>query len=360
MCLKHLYRIATDEYRGVLFAPVKVFLSVLSVIYRVIIKFLIVFYSLKPLRLGCKVISVGNITLGGTGKTVLVELIANHLRQNSHKVAILTRGYKRNLRHPGNDISREYESMGDEPYMLQRKLGNIPVIVGRDRVRSLRLALKKFKVDTVILDDGLQQWRIKKDLEITLIDSVHAFGNQKILPRGILREPLSALKRSDIFILTKADSKGAKEDLRVFLNKINPKASIFASKHESVGLYDLRNPGAVLGLNVFAGKKAVLFSGIADPGYFKRTVEGLDINIINSFEFSDHYGYLQADLDNIIGFALKEKADLVVTTEKDASRLGKLKIPQEGGLPIMALVVKFKVTENEYGFYNRLLSIYSG
>ncbi|TBR14785.1 tetraacyldisaccharide 4'-kinase [bacterium] len=361
MCLaKHLYKIATDEYRGMAFLPVKAFLSVLSVIYRVIVKILAGIYGLKPLQPACKVISVGNITLGGTGKTVLVELIAYYLKQNSHKVAVLTRGYKRNIKNPSDGAGQEYDGMGDEPYMLKRKLGNIPVLVDKNRVRSLNLAVKKFGVDTVILDDGLQQWRIKKDLEITLIDSVRALGNKKILPRGILREPLSALKRSDIFVLTKADSSKATEEISAFLNKINPKAQIFLSKHEPTGLYDLRNPGAVLGLNVFAGKKAVLFCGIADPDYFKKTVEGLDINIIKSFEFIDHYRYSQPNLDNIIDFALKEKADLVVTTEKDASRLDKLKIPQEGGLPIMALVVKFKITQNEYGFYNRLLSIYPG
>ncbi len=358
MCLKHLHKIATDEYQGVFFAPVKAFLSVLSVIYRVIIKILAGIYGLKTFRPACKVISVGNITLGGTGKTVLVELIAYYLNQNSHKVAVLTRGYKRNIKNPANDAGQEYDGMGDEPYMLKRKLGNIPVLVDKNRVRSLNLAVKKFGVDTAILDDGFQQWRIKKDLEITLIDSACAFGNKKVLPRGILREPLSALKRSDIFILTKADS-AATEGLSAFLNKINPKASVFLSRHEPTGLYDLRNPGAVLSLSIFAGKKAVLFSGIADPDYFKKTVEGLGITVMVSFDFNDHYKYSQSDLDKIVGHAVNEKADLVITTEKDASRLNILKIPG-ADLPIMALVVKFKITQNEYDFYNRLLGIYPG
>ncbi len=357
MCLsKHLYNIAIDKYQGLFFVPAKAFLLLLSVIYRVIIIILAGFYGLRPFRPACKVISVGNITLGGTGKTVLVVLIADYLRQKGHKVAILTRGYKREV------TSREprvtsYENMGDEPYMLKRKLGNIPIIVDKDRVRSLRLALKKFAVDTVILDDGLQQWRIKKDLEITLIDSVRALKNQEVLPRGILREPLNALKRSDVFVLTKVDSPGAVEGLGGFLNKINPKALAFLSKHEPVGLYDLSNPEVVLGLDGFAQKKAVLFSGIADPDYFKRTIEGLDIGVVSFFEFSDHYKYSQADLDKIISCSLRERADLIITTEKDASRLDKLKMPQ-AGLPIMALVVKFKITQNEHGFYNRLLSLY--
>jgi len=182
-CLKkYLYNLATDRTCGFAQDLIKACLFVLSGIYGLIIKTLLFFSGLNSVRLNCKVISVGNITLGGTGKTSLVALIAECLRAQGHKVAILTRGYKKPLGNIDRE-SKSYQSMGDEPYMLSLKLKDIPVIVDKDRLRSAGRAIKEFARDTVILDDGFQQWRIAKDLDVVTLDAINPWGNQMLIPQ---------------------------------------------------------------------------------------------------------------------------------------------------------------------------------
>lgn len=324
----------------------KLILFALSLIYGSIVRLAIFFYRIKPCRLKCKVISIGNITLGGTGKTPLVELVAGYLRKNGRTPAILTRGYKR----------RSRLQMGDEPAMLQRKLVNIPVIVGADRISGAKQAMQNYAADTVILDDGFQQWRIKKDLEIVAIDARNPFGNLHMLPRGILREPLSSLKRADIFVLTKADSAGAA--VNSILHRLNPDALIVQVVYSPVSFYELGKDDVAIGPGVLKGKTVSLFCGIADPESFKNTVAGLGINIGLFFGFPDHYYYTKGDLESIIARSKEKGIDTIVTTEKDAARLCELG-QNIRVLRMLALRVELKIAENEEKFYGRLLSLYS-
>jgi tetraacyldisaccharide 4'-kinase len=238
---KFLYYLATDRYKGFFFGIFKSFLWILSLIYGLIVRLLVLFYRGRRYRLDCKVISVGNITVGGTGKTSLVEWICRYLKKQGHRVAILSRGYKRETPNLKFQIPN-YETMGDEPYMLQMRLEGIPVIVDADRIRAGRRAVNIFKADTVILDDGFQQWRIAKDLEIVTIDATRPFGNGQLLPRGILREPLSSLARADILVLTKTNLSHKTSGIREALYSWSPKASVFESSHEPAGFYDFRYP----------------------------------------------------------------------------------------------------------------------
>ncbi|MFH0913651.1 MAG: tetraacyldisaccharide 4'-kinase [Candidatus Omnitrophota bacterium] len=348
--LSYLYNLATDRYKGKAATLAKFFLYLASFLYGLVARLLIFIYRLRPHRLNCKVISVGNITLGGTGKTSLVALIAGYLRQEGHKVAILSRGYKRRV--------RSYEMIGDEPAMLKNSLKDVPVVVDADRIRGAQKAVREHKADTVILDDGFQQWRIKKDLEIVTIDANSPFGNRNLLPRGILREPISSLKRADLLVLTKTDLGPSINQLKDYLRRVNPSAPIIESIHQPLGFCQLDKPEDLLDINMLQGKAVTIFSGIGDPDSFKSLIRNLGIKIDLTFEFPDHYNYTQEDLDKIIKDSKDKNIDTIITTEKDAARFTGLQMGSDA-LKILFLRIKLKVIKNEEELYNRLLGLYS-
>lgn len=348
--LTYLYNLATDRYKGTPAGIVKSFLYLLSLIYGLTVRILIFIYRLKPYRLNCKVISVGNITLGGTGKTSLVEFIAGYLKQQGHRVAILTRGYKRKI--------TDYEMIGDEPYMLKAHLKDVPVIVDAGRIRAAKKAMRDYAADTVILDDGFQQWRIMKDLEIVTIDASCPFGNKKLIPRGILREPLSSLKRPDVFVLTKTNlGAGLLGEIKDFLAKINPQAPVIEAIHSPLGFYKMAT-NETLVQGALQGKTVALFSGIGSPDSFENLIKSLGIQIGLSFRFPDHHNYTARDLDNIIQSSKDKNIDTIITTEKDAARLSQLPAVSFQ-LPVLVLRIEIKITKDEERFYPRLLGIYS-
>ncbi|MBU1726552.1 MAG: tetraacyldisaccharide 4'-kinase [Candidatus Omnitrophica bacterium] len=344
----YLFSLATDKNKNVIAGVLKFLLFLLSVAYGGIVRILIYVNQKRAVTLNCKVISVGNITLGGTGKTSLVEFIARFLKQKGKKIAVLSRGYKRVMMSQDGDCRQ----MGDEPYMLQRNLKDVPVIVDADRVRGAAKAIKDFGADTVILDDGFQQWKIRKDLEIVSIDATCPFGNRNMLPRGILREPLSSLRRADIFVLTKSNLKRDVGGIKSVLNKLNPKALIFESVHEPVGFYEANDLGKGLALDSFRGKRVILFSGIGDPDSFENLVRSLEIKVVSHFRFGDHHYYSQEDLNNITKAAQENGAEAVITTEKDAVRLG------AGKSQVLVFKIEVKIKDEER-FFNRLLKLYS-
>jgi tetraacyldisaccharide 4'-kinase len=295
----YLYRLATDQERGLIASLIKGLLFLLSLIYALLVRFLAFLYHLWPYQLSCKVISVGNITLGGTGKTSLVEYIARYLKEKGHKVAILSRGYKRKFTSYELRVT-SYENMGDEPYMLQMKLKDMPILVDANRIRSAKRAIRDYGVDTIILDDGFQQWKIKKDLEIVTVDATDPFGNWHLIPRGILREPLSSLKRADVFVLTKTNLNPEFTEIKDFLSAFNSQSLIVEAVHQPVGFYKIDNPDDLFPTDDLKGKTITLISGIAQPDSFKNLITGLRINVGLSFRFPDHYAYAQKDLDKII------------------------------------------------------------
>jgi len=352
-----LYNLATDKYRGVVAPIIKFFLFLLSIIYRLIVKILIMLNRMRAYRLNCKVISIGNITLGGTGKTSLVEFLARYLKQQGHKVAILSRGYKRKVIKSGGHKVTGGESICDEPHMLQMNLKDVPIIVDADRVRSGNRAVNNYGVGTVILDDGFQQWRLIKDLEIVTIDATNPFGNRKLLPRGILREPLSSLKRADIFILTKTNLNTPIDSVKNTLSKLNPQAAIIESTHDPKGFYDINNPDKLFSVESLKGKTVSLFSGIGDPDSFEDLIVSLGLNIGLAYRFCDHHNYTEKDLDKIIRDSRGKGIDIIITTEKDAARLSVLQLT---GSSLQLLVFRIELSiKDEQKFYNRLHKLYS-
>jgi len=354
--LSYIYNLATDRYRGPVAAVIKSFLYLFSLVYGLVARGLIFIHHLKPHRLNCKVISVGNITLGGTGKTSLVEFIARYLREKGHKVAVLTRGYKRKLTTYDLQLTT-CAAMGDEPYMLKMNLKEVPVVVDADRIRAAKLAMRDYSADTVILDDGLQQWKIKKDLEIITIDSTNPFGNGCLIPRGILRQPLCYLKQADIFVLTKTNINPDVQDIKDFLASINPGSLIIESIHCPVGFYKIGEPYELFNKNIFQGKAVTLFSGIGDPDSFENLIKSLDIEVGLTFRFRDHHNYTQQDLENIFKRSRDKNINIVITTEKDTARLRSLQLTAYS-LQLLYLRIELKITKDEQAFYNRLLRVY--
>jgi len=353
---EYLYNLATDKKKGFILSPIKGLLFLLALLYGFVIRVLALFCGLNMRRIGCKVISIGNITLGGTGKTVLVEYIARCLRERGHKVAVITRGYKRKpagFKPP----AANYRNTGDEPFMLSRNLVSVPVIVDSNRVKAAQKAIKDYSVDTVILDDAFQQWGIKKDLNILTIDASNPFGNRNMIPRGILREPLSALKRADVFMLTKTNIIPAGIELKDYLNKINPEAVVFESSHRPESFYKIDEEKNLLSIDAFKGKNAALFSGIGDPDSFTKLVMQLGVKVESVFKYPDHYNYTQQDLDKIVKLAKVKGVDFVLTTQKDAVRLSDLRFT-DYDLQLMVLRIGIEIKDEER-FINRLLRVYS-
>ncbi|MFA5095873.1 MAG: tetraacyldisaccharide 4'-kinase [Candidatus Omnitrophota bacterium] len=344
---EYLYGLVTERRKGSLAALLKFFLLIASFIYGGLIRGLIAFYRLRPARLRCKVISVGNITLGGTGKTSLVELISGFLRGQGRKVAVLSRGYK-----------RIETTMGDEPAMLLKKLGDVPVIVGSDRVKSAKRAVEEYGVDTVIIDDGLQQWRIKKDLEIVTVSVPEGFGNRHMLPRGLLRQPLSTLKEADIFFLTKTDLGRGPEEVKAALAQINPGAPVVESRHETAGFYEIAEPALALPPDFLQGKNVVLFSGIGDPASFAALAVKAGARIALELKFDDHHHYSDEELAVISAECASRGADLILTTEKDCARLSEAQLNIFKGSKLLALRIGLKIITHEKQFFDRLLGLY--
>ncbi|MGQ9636987.1 MAG: tetraacyldisaccharide 4'-kinase [Thermodesulfobacteriota bacterium] len=315
-------------------------------------------YSLgffRQKRLPCPVISIGNITVGGTGKTPLVMAIAKTLKEKGIPVAILSRGYKRkkdlgSLVSDGTMILLKPEEAGDEGFLMAERLEEIPILVGKDRFINGLLALQRFELRGFILDDGFQHLPLYRDLNIVLIDSIIGFGNGSLLPWGILREPLSHLHRADLFVLTKVKDLKDCLSLESKLQNINARAKIFHSHYEPVHFVGLH--GEIEDLSSMKGKKVFAFSGIAHPEAFFSLLEKVGVDLQGEKIFPDHYFYTPLDLERIRREA--EGVEVVVTTEKD---LMKLRTISFYSIPLKALRIEVKIWEEEE-FYRRVMEIF--
>lgn len=287
---------------------------------------------LKQKSLPCRVVSIGNITAGGTGKTPMTVYVASLLKKRGKKVAVISRGYKGNQKggslivSDGREIYCRDEECGDEPYMMacQKKF---PVIVGKDRYTAGVTAVDKFDPDIIVLDDGFQHMRLKRDLDLVLFDYARPFGNKRLLPAGRLREmPEMSSVRADAVILTRTkDMAGSAAELQ--LNKIYPSRPVFKTAHRPYvskyinGLCAGQKNQEHKDLPCLNGMMALLFSGLAVNRSFYDTVRRQGANILEHLEFKDHYRYKEADILMINKRADALEADIILTTEKDWVKL---------------------------------------
>jgi tetraacyldisaccharide 4'-kinase len=322
-------------------------LYVLSLAYwaAVTLRKLLFRYSVfKSRSLPCKVISVGNITLGGTGKTPLVVSLAGFLMQKEMHPAVVSRGYGRKYESQTLIVSDEKSvltdsaSGGDEPVLIGSRLPGVPVVVGSNRYAAAQKALESFNIHVIILDDGFQHFKVKRDFDIALVDAADPFGNGKIFPAGILREPIEALRRAHAVIITRSDAVEAIEELKTRIRQITS-ARIFTSFQRALDLVEDRT-GEIKPLSVLRGTKVLAFSGIARPEYFTSLLKSLGAVVSGERIYPDHYDYKKSDLAAVFKEAADHQVNMIVTTEKDAVRLRNLR--PEG---ILSLRIELVIVE---------------
>ncbi len=347
---EYLYNLVTGKIKGPRGVFLRGCLFILSLVYGATVVILAAFYRIRPMRFSAKVISVGNITLGGTGKTTLVEYLSAKLTLAGNKIAVLSRGYKRDSRRLGA------QGLGDEPTMLAKNLPRVSVIVDKNRIKAAQIAIRDYAADTLILDDGLQQWKIFKDLEIVTVDAQNPFGNYRILPAGFLREPLAALKRADIFVLTQVYSGQDLGGVTAELKRINSRALIVESKHEPEGVSWLDQVDELLDPEFLKGKSVAIFSGIGNPEGFKNCICGLGIKVVKYFRFADHHDYTQEDILRMVREVKENNLEAMITTQKDAVKIRELEVKGAG---ILVLKIKLSIIKNEAEFNRRLFKLYS-
>ena len=305
-------------------------------------------------RLPVPVIAIGNLSSGGTGKTPMAALVARQLAHSGQRVVLLSRGYGGQATGP-RIVSDDVQILlgpseaGDEPTLLARLLPGIPVIVGKDRRQSGRVAVERFHPDVIVLDDALQFWQLHRDLDIVLLDARRPFDNGWLLPRGLLREPPSHLRRAGIVVLTRAD----RVDLATLaatkaqVNRLSPQAAVFTATHAPIA-WVRAGEETTLPREALAERDVAAFSGIADCGAFVASVEGLGARVIDLHDFGDHHVYTSDDLEAIS----RVHADAAVTTEKDMVKVAGL-WPTADALPLYALRIGMKIDDLP-GFLERI------
>lgn len=315
---------------------------------------------LRARELGCPVVSIGNLTVGGTGKTPVAEMLARELQKRGRRVAILSRGYKsvprpfvQRLRNrlskhldlfpprivsDGNKVLLDSRRAGDEPHMLAKNLPGVRVLVDKDRVKSGLYALRHFDSDLLLLDDGLQYQRLRHRIDVVLVDRQAPFGNEHLLPRGTLREPPANLRRASYIVVTKC---GPEPDTGLLerLRTLNRTAAIIECTHAPRHWEDVRT-GKKYPLDHLRGRHVGALSGIARPESFEEGVRELGANVEIAKAFADHHRFTKKEILRFIEWCDRRSLDALVTTEKDAVRFPDIDDPP---VPMLFLRVEIEI-----------------
>ncbi|MFO7937423.1 MAG: tetraacyldisaccharide 4'-kinase [Kiritimatiellia bacterium] len=346
--------------------PVRMLLGILkgiSLAFKHVVLVRLFLYKERILHsypLGCQVISVGNVTAGGTGKTPVVEIFARELHKRGRRVAILSRGYRKKelpwyrrfeekyqpprVVSDGDNILLDSEMGGDEPYMLASNLPGVVVLVDKNRVKSGKYAIKRFKRDILILDDGLQYQKLKHHVDVVLVDKTNPFGNGNILPRGVLREPAKNLKRADFIFISKSD--GQSEELRETIARLNPSADVIECCHMPRFLCNVYSDEKIQ-LDWLRGRRVASLSGIAVPQSFESSLRKLGAKLISFERYADHHRYQAQEIIDAINKAHKLGAEALITTEKDAVRFPKL---TRTAVPVYYVRVDIEIMAGAHNF----------
>ncbi|HEY3863089.1 MAG TPA: tetraacyldisaccharide 4'-kinase [Verrucomicrobiae bacterium] len=362
--------IISGERRGKLAALIRSIFFALSKVYQFLLqirRFCIDARLMRDTTLGIQVIAIGNLTLGGTGKTPVVEKFARELQRQGRKVAILTRGYRsrpqplaeallnkllfrEDITPPrvvsdGKNLLLDSDAAGDEPFMLASNLKDVVVLVDKNRVKGGRYAIEHFGCDTLLLDDGFQYWRLAgRRQDVVLVDCQQPFGNEHLFPRGTLRESPTQLSRANVIFITKSD--GNTEALRERLARYNPQAGIIECIHAPLYFEDVFT-GEQKGLDFVRDLRVASLSGIAQPESFDQSLIKLCRELVYSKRFADHHRFTQQEILNAINRSKKRQAQVIITTQKDAVRFPKL---DRRDLPIYFMRVEIKILSGAQDF----------
>lgn len=281
-------------------------------------------------RIEVPVISVGNLTLGGTGKTPLVKWIARWLRHRQLRVALVSRGY-----------GAEQGARNDEALELEQALPDVPHLQNADRVAAAQVAIEELAAQVILLDDGFQHRRLARDLDIVLLDAWEPFGFNHVFPRGTLREPISSLRRAQVVCLTRADqvAPGRRNEIRARVRQVAPAAAWCEAVHAPRMLFSAS--GNCEPIERLRGRRVAAFCGIGNPAAFRRTLEGIGYEVAAWREFPDHHLFTAGDVENLSNWANSEKVDAVISTQKD---LVKLQVDNLAGCPLKAIVVELEIS----------------
>jgi tetraacyldisaccharide 4'-kinase len=328
-------RLIRGQGRGVIAALGRAGLSVASAGYRAAVALRNRGYDrgwLAVHRAGIPVVSVGNLTVGGTGKTPMVEWVARWYRRRARRVVILSRGYG------------QVQGLNDEGRVLEDNMPDVPYLQDVDRVRSARIAVEELEAELLVLDDGFQHRRLARDLDLVLLDALDPFGLRHLLPRGLLREPVSSLRRADVAILSRADliAPAERAAIRAEAERRAGPIRWVEARHSPLDLVDAE--GGTGSLAEMAGRTVAAFCGIGNPEGFRRTLLPLCGSLRDLRAFPDHHDYTAADVEWLASWARDSEADLVLTTQKDLVKLRGLRL---GPAPLRALRIGLDVVAGQ-------------
>ncbi len=325
-------------------------------------KFLYRIGIFKIRSVSAKVISIGNIAMGGTGKTPLTMVVAQELAKQGKKVVILSRGYKRTRRKSWDCVSEGQgpllspQEAGDEPWLMASKLSGIPIYVGGNRYEVAQEVLRQRPVDVFLLDDGFQHWGLERNLDIVTLDVTRFQKNKALLPLGFFREPLKGLKRAQCFVLVRtADLESSEtEEIKQRLQRLHPNAFILEANYQPHSLRHVVSQD-ILPIGNLSHKKVFAFAGIGNPHSFKKMIQELQAQVVGFQAYLDHWRYSAADIQRLIRKFREVQADVLLTTEKDAVRLSHTSFKETfRDVPIYVLSVNLKMTHGE-SFFPQLL-----
>jgi tetraacyldisaccharide 4'-kinase len=291
-------------------------------------------------RVGVPVISVGNLSLGGTGKTPLVEWLARWLRSRGVRVTIISRGY-----------GAEAGARNDEALELEERLPDVPHLQNPDRVAAAKVAIEEFDCQCILLDDGFQHRRLARDLDLVLIDALEPFGFGHVFPRGTLREPLAGLGRAHAVALSRADFLEPREraKIKAVVQRVAPQALWLELAHAPRRLES--SAGKEQSLDWLRGRRVAAFCGLGNPAGFRRTLDGLGAAVADFREFPDHHPYQRCDIEALTAWGDGLGADALICTAKD---LVKLRVEQLGRLPLWSLAIELKIISGQNELETRL------
>ena len=321
--------------------PLLGFLTLLSFVYGGICWLRLFLYRsglLKTRRLKTLVISIGNLTVGGTGKTPLVIAMAEYLCRMGLKVGVLSRGYKGQRKEDlqwvsdGKELLGRPLEVGEEPYLIAWRLKEVPVVVGRDRYRAGQYLLERFNLDVILLDDGFQHLGLHRDIDLLVIDGTLPFGppraRGRLLPRGILREPLGGMRRASAILVSRMEQSDQWSEITRQIRGYHPQVPVFQVFFRPTGLIGVAS-SEVRDVTFLKGQAVLAFSGIGHPPSFRFFLESLGAKVVREVIFEDHHIYTREDIKKLFQTARQESVDALVTTEKDGVKVREVLEPND-------------------------------